>query len=149
MEPERGGFGTAGEVGALAGKHGLDSIDVGKAKIAAIEAVGLVDLGDARVTDFGKRDINALASKRLAIYRGSNIKVNTYRVESGSVEGQFDKLDSGIVSGLDAGIRRQRYLGQAHGAWVGISARSDDLEWGDHRVGHVRWTAIGTVGAKP
>lgn len=37
-----------------------DGVDIGKAHVVAVEAVGLVDLCDARVAWFGKGDVDTL-----------------------------------------------------------------------------------------
>jgi len=38
-------------------------VDIGDTNVGAVEAVGFIDLGDARVTRFGEDNINALKSQ--------------------------------------------------------------------------------------
>lgn len=113
----------------LARLTGDDGVDVSAANVGAIEAVALVDLGDAWVAGLGKDDVNT-------------------RVQGGAVHGQLNDLDGGLVAGGDAGPLRQRHLWQAYGPGVGVLARPPQLEHGPHRVRHVRGPAIGSVGAE-
>lgn len=57
-------------------------------------------------------------------------------------------LDGGIITGLDRGVCRQRHLGDADCARVGIRRGTDDLDGRHHRVAHVRRTAARAVGAE-
>lgn len=55
------GGGAAGCLGGgLARLAQGEGVDVGGANVGAVEAVGLVDLGDARVAGLGEDDVDAL-----------------------------------------------------------------------------------------
>ena len=67
---EEGGFG-AGR-GVAADGLGGDGVDVGEADVAAVEAVGLVDVAEALIAGFDKGDVDALlrAPPRVSIWWG-------------------------------------------------------------------------------
>src|SRR3569833_91591 len=67
---EEGGFG-AGR-GVAADGRGGDGVDVGEADVAAVEAVGLVDVAEALIAGFDKGDVDALlrAPPRVSIWWG-------------------------------------------------------------------------------
>lgn len=106
-----------------------DGVDLGEPDVGAIEAVCLVDYGEAGVVVFDKGDINA-------------------RVEGGAVYSELDNLDGSIVAGLDAGIDREWHLGQADSARVGVLRGADDAKLRNHGVGHVWGAAVRAIGAK-
>lgn len=54
------GGGVGGDVGIGVGFARDDGVDVCETHVVAVEAVGLVDLGDAGVAWFGKGDVDAL-----------------------------------------------------------------------------------------
>lgn len=72
----------------------------------------------------------------------------TYGEERCAVHGELDHLDGGVVAGLDGRVARQRHLGQADGARVGVLAGAENLEGRHHGEAHVLGTAAGAVGAE-
>ena len=109
-----GGWGGRGrQRGTGQGGGGEDELEV---DVGAVEAVGLVDLGD--VLGVGEGDVDAV-------------------VEGAAVDGGLDDLDGGVVADVDARVDGQRHLRQAEGARVGFGGGADDLEGRHHRVRHV------------
>jgi hypothetical protein len=64
------------------------------------------------------------------------------------MHGDFDNLNSGIVTGLDVGAGRQRDLRDAHGAGVWVLARSKELKERHHWIGHVRRAIVWAIRSK-
>ena len=64
------------------------------------------------------------------------------------MNGQLDNLDCSIITGLDAGIDRERDLRKADSAGIGVLGGTDDTELGYHGVRHVGWAAVGAIGAE-
>ena len=61
------------DVGVVVGARllGGDGVDVGETNVGRVEAVGLVDGGDAGVTGLGKDDVDAL--RLLAFFRSFHV----------------------------------------------------------------------------
>lgn len=64
------------------------------------------------------------------------------------MDSQLDNLDSRLVASLDGGVRRERNLGQADGAGERVVGGAEDLELGNHGVGHVERAAVGTIASE-
>ncbi|KAJ6442384.1 LOW QUALITY PROTEIN: polyubiquitin binding protein (Doa1/Ufd3) [Purpureocillium lavendulum] len=121
--------GAAADVGVGARVLRRDRVQLGEAKVRRVEAVGLVDLADARVAGLGEDDVDA-------------------REEGGAVLGELDDLDGGLVAGLDSGVGGERHLRQADGPGIGVVGRTDNLEGLDHGKGHVFRAVVRAIGAE-
>lgn len=61
--------------------------------------------------------------------------------------GLLDDLDGRLVADRDVGVLGQGHLGEADGAGVRPVAGPEELDDGDHLVGHVDGPVVGAVGA--
>lgn len=136
---------------------GDDCVDVCEADVVAIEAVCLVDDPEALVVGLDEGDVDALcvlpilatcSSIFVAHWRAGRERIMTYRKQRRAVHGKLNNLDGGVVAGRDGGVGRQRDLGQAHRARVGVLGWAEDLEGRDHGEAHVPGAIVGTVGAE-
>lgn len=164
--PEDGLGGVGCDVGVGVGLARDDGVDVREADVVAVEAVTLVDHAEALVVGLDEGYVDALDARQTdeqmvsmnkPTTRSTSSKEGvggvpqrpeTHREQSRAVHGDLDDLDGGVVAGLDGGVGRQRHLGQAHGARVGVLGRAQDLEGADHGEAHVRGPAVRAVGAE-
>lgn len=112
--PEDGLGGAGGDVRVRARLARDDGVDVGEAHVVAVEAVGLVDLGDARVAGLDEGDVDALEEERLAFcvrfsppqHIKARLRAKTHREQCRTVLGDLDHLDRCVVAGLHRGVGR-------------------------------------------
>lgn len=69
---------------------------------------------------------------------------STYIVQSGTVDGGLDDLDSSVVADLEVGcVDGQGHLRETEGSRIEVSRWTGDLENGDHRVAHIEGVGAG------
>lgn len=108
---EEGRLSAAGDVVCSRGAVG-DGVDIRKADVVAVEAVGLVYYLETRVVWLDKGDVNALGPELASLSvtdKGGKV-ARAHRVQGSTVHRQLDQLDRCVIASLDVCPGRKWYL---------------------------------------